>query len=781
MSKRYYLGRYVFDHIVDSDFDPTSKGGQLIAALDPLGRPMPAAPLGGGSLYRIWIVGDSRAEGYNGGDYAAGHGLQYQLARALRTRRGDYCFVGTQLYQDYGTAGLNNPIGSVSPGEYSPMDWEHEGHSGYTMAQVQAGFAGWLATIATTPDVIVYPLGANTGGRTAAQMFNEDLPALLAPTRTALPRTPIIVTTVPPQGASAAVGAAYNALLIAAAAAGSGPFADPMVHLCDTCSDNTLGEHGPDRSVHENNFGYARYGIRLADGIESVLPARRGPVWPRPIRPRALSAKQGIAFLSPSDTASGTNANCDIGSDSFAVDFEITPLQAQEARAVGGATFRHILTLGGTYATGMTICANGDALEVYLGSGGPKLQDVPGVFGKAGVPVRGVVYGDRAKGILLLAIDGTIRSIVSGVAAWSFPTGNATVLGYNASLGMDAFPCEIRDLRVHRGAQGLPGYTTGVTRMAIESSAADGAPLPGTSAWFKCDDTATGSTVADDRGGTSLTLTGAKLLYAPEPGALPWPSGSIEIVQSIATPARDLIGAPLIGLELDAAMGLTFASGKVSNWQDQGPAAHSFAQATAGNRPTQVADGVNGRPAVVFTSAGTSKLACADALSTFLQSGSWHMFMVVQFDALSANNTPNIYGNASVIAEASSRWGVSARPNSGTPKVGAWKVHAGPSYDFTPEITIATGLPYLLEYSFDGTSLNLRAFGGMLGTTPQTVQTTTASSVIDDLTHGMILGADFSGTVYLDGKVPNIVLAKMKLPQDAANRIIADRRSFYRI
>ncbi|MEI7717793.1 MAG: GDSL-type esterase/lipase family protein, partial [Mycobacterium sp.] len=716
-----------------------------LATLATFGR-----PIGGGSLFRIWIVGDSRGEGYNGGDTAAGHGVQYHLARTLRTRRGDYCYVGTQLYPDYGTAGLNNAIGSVSPGEYSPMDWENEGHSGYTMAQVQSGFAGWLATIATTPDVIVLPLGANTGGHTAAAMYATDLPALLAVVRAACPLTPVIVTTVPPQGASAAVGAAYNALLIAGAAAGTGPFADAQVKFCDVCSDNTLAEQGPDGSVHENQFGYARYAVRLADGIEALLPLRTGPTWPRPIRPRVFAAKQGVQFLSPTDTASGANAGCDIGTDSFAIDFEITPLQAQEARAVGTATFRHILTAGSAYATGITITANGDALEVYLGAGGPKLQDVPGVFGKPGVPVRICVHADRVSGIVSLWVDGTLRSIASGVAAWTFATGNNFILGYNGNIGHDAFPCIVRDVRFHRGAAGLLGYVTGATRLMMESSAADGAPLSGTTAWFKCDGTATGTTIVDAMGGTALTLTGAKFVAAPEPGSfLPY-SGSIEIVDSIAPRAIDMIAPGLVGLDLDAALGITLTSAKVSNWQDQGLAAHSFVQGTAGNRPTVTDDGINGRPAVVFTLASTSKLTCADALSTFVQAGQWHCFVVGQYDAFGTNNTPAIYGNQGLINETSSRWGISARSGGGTPNTGAWKVHAGPAYDYTPEVTIAAALPYIWEYSFDGTTMALRMTGGVLGTTLQTSRTTVAASVIDDLTHSMILGTDYSGATCSD-------------------------------
>lgn len=739
-----------------------------------------ARPLGGGSLFRVWIPGDSRGTGYNGGDTAAGHGVQYHLARALRSRRGDVCFVGSTLYTDYGSAGLNNAIGSVSPGEYAPMDWEHEGHSGYTMAQVQAGLSGWLTTIATTPDVVVLGLGANTDGHAAAAIAATDLPALVAATRALLPSSWIIIETVPPQGTPAATMAAYNALIIAHAAAGTGVFADSRVIFCDTCSDFTLAEQGPDGSVHESQFGYAKRALRLAAAIESVLPLRAGPVWPRPKRPRVFARKQGLQFAAATDVATGANAGCDIGSDSFAIDVEVTPLSTQLPRAVGSATYKHILTAGSVYATGLTLTANGDSLSIYLGSGGPKLQDVPGVFGKPGVPVRILIHGDRSSGTLSIWVDGTLRSIATGIAAWSFATGNNLVIGYNAGIGQDAFPCIVRDLRFHRAASGMPLYAPGTLRLHAEASAADGVPLSGTSAWFKCDDTPTTAVAVDALGGTSLTLTGARYVYAPEPSSLPEPSGSIEIVDSIAPTGRDMIGA-LCTLDLDAALGVTLTSSKVSNWQDNSGGAHSFLQATAGNRPTVTEDGINGRPAVVFTSAGTSKLTCADAMSTIIQAGSWHAFIVAQYDSLAANNTPAIYGNHSLLAESSSRWGISARTGAGTPKLGAWKVHAGPVYDYTPEITIATGIPYVIEFSFDGTTITLRTSGGVLGTTVQTAQNTTAATVVDALTGTWILGADYSGTSYANAQIARVIVSKQALQTATATRVRNALRRFYRI
>lgn len=749
-----------------------------------------SSPLGGGSLFRIWGPGDSIREGFNGGDTAAGHGLQYHLARRLRAVRGDICYVGTQQYANYGTSGvngLNNPIGSVNPGEYSPMDWENEGHSGFTMAQVQANLAGWLATIATTPDIVEFGLGANTGGHTAATMANVDLPNLVSACRALLPKSVIIVSTVPPQGVSAATIAGYNNLIIANASAGLPPFNSPTVRFVDTCSDFTVSECGPDSSVHPNQFGYAKLADRLADAIESILPPPKGPTWPRERRPRVMTTEQGILFSNAADTATGINPGCDIGANSFAVDFEITPMESQIERGVGVATFKHILSAGGSYLTGMSVIANGNDLEIYLGAGGPVLQDIPGSFGKPGVPVRVLVYFDNPHGIGILFVDGTIRGVVTGLAAWNFALGAAFTLGNNGVIGQDAYPCIIRDVRFHRSAQGLQTYSPGTIRLMAEKSAIDGIPLSGTSAWYRCDDTPTGTTAADYgpiAGGVALTLTGAQFTSAPEPGSLPEPSCSLEVIEPAAPAARDMIG-PLCTLDLDAAMGITFAAGaKISNWQDQSLAgAHSFAQATAGNQPTKVEDGINGRPAIVFATASTTKLLCADALSTFIQAGNWHMFIVAQYAQFNRNDAVNLYANDSLISESTSRWGIGGRSGGGTPLGSGWKVHAGPVYDYTSEVTIASNLPFIFEYCWDNTALSFqyRVAGGVLGTTPQNSPGITKAGVLDLLTGTLALGVDYTRTQYSDCMISRVIIANQKLPVQVATRVRQQLGQFYRI
>ncbi|NJO19795.1 MAG: hypothetical protein HC838_06605 [Spirulinaceae cyanobacterium RM2_2_10] len=86
---------------------------------------------------KIMPLGDSITDGYN-----LPGGYRFPLWQALRDRGYPIDFVGSQ--------------------QNGPATWperEHEGHSGWKIAQIHQRLTGWLAT--TQPDIILLLIGTN--------------------------------------------------------------------------------------------------------------------------------------------------------------------------------------------------------------------------------------------------------------------------------------------------------------------------------------------------------------------------------------------------------------------------------------------------------------------------------------------------------------------------------------------------------------------------------------------------------------------------------------------
>ena len=123
---------------------PGCKTVALAALLFGLLTTHPGTAGAGTPPVRIMPLGDSITDGYP----SSLAGYRYMLYQLLTSAGFNVDFVGNQ--DDNGTVGL--------------PDWDHEGHSGYRIDQIEAGFPGWFNTI-SDPDIILLLIGTNDYGQ----------------------------------------------------------------------------------------------------------------------------------------------------------------------------------------------------------------------------------------------------------------------------------------------------------------------------------------------------------------------------------------------------------------------------------------------------------------------------------------------------------------------------------------------------------------------------------------------------------------------------------------
>lgn len=714
-------------------------------------------------IFTVWSLGDSVSAGY-GEDRAGSFGFQAHMHRALSSRRADVASIGSLLFRDWSATSADARV-DADPGEYAPQDWEHDGHTGNTIAQITTGVPTWFASAGSiVPDVITLMCGGNTGGLTAAQNL-----ALLSALRTAIravaPNAHVIQSTITLLSDPTYMSA-FNGGLAATITA----FNDPKWHYVDIAGKLTAADITV--SGHPNLQGYAILGITFADEIEKWLPPRKGQVFPRLVRRRVNATDNGIRMVAASDKASGTNANCEPGAGSFAVEGWFTPTTLPEPDGI----YRAIVQYGSGATNVFSLVSNGKSMSVYLASGGPDISYTPGCFGAVGEPVHWFVhcYRNGANSVVSLWVNGILRGILKGKAAWTIAAGASFNLGSNVNY--DALPGIHSDVRFYKGSAGLPAYGVGL-RQLIQSCYADGVPLTGCTAYFKCDEAA--SPCIDTFGGTSLTLTGAAMVGQAQPGGQN-PANARVSATTITSP-REVGSANTLWLRGDT--GTTIVSSKVSSYYDQSGSTRTFAQGTAGNRPVVLADGINGRPTISFRIANTSKLTCTSALSTLITASQWHVFIVAQFATIVATGGPPFYVNDSLISisDGATVWGISARVATGTPKVVGHYRTTAPAYVATPEVTIATGIPYIFEFSRDGTNTYLRVTGGVLGTTSQAEVSAVLADQFAVTGTAINLGVAYDGTTYSDVDIGEVIVCNKRLTVPDATRMRNMLRDYYKI
>lgn len=85
-------------------------------------------------------------------------------------------------------------VGLQSTGPYNLADWDHEGHVGATISQIDGGVTGWIR--ANPPDIILLHIGTNDVlANTPASTMTQNLSKLIGDIFAAKPDTYVIVST----------------------------------------------------------------------------------------------------------------------------------------------------------------------------------------------------------------------------------------------------------------------------------------------------------------------------------------------------------------------------------------------------------------------------------------------------------------------------------------------------------------------------------------------------------------------------------------------------------
>ncbi|RSM64267.1 SGNH hydrolase [Actinoplanes sp. ATCC 53533] len=190
---------------------------------------------------RVMPLGDSITDGFNvpGG---------YRVDLWQKFVAGGYRidFVGSQFN---GPAGLG--------------DHDHQGHSGWTIAQIDANAASWLR--ATTPRTVLLHIGTNDMFSASAGA-PQRLSTLLDTITTTAPDAEVFVSTIIPLSGADSQVRTYNAAIPGIVR--SKVNAGRRVHLVDMYPALTLADLAD--GVHPNAGGYSKMATVWYDALRSV-------------------------------------------------------------------------------------------------------------------------------------------------------------------------------------------------------------------------------------------------------------------------------------------------------------------------------------------------------------------------------------------------------------------------------------------------------------------------------------------------------------------------------
>ncbi|NYH41569.1 lysophospholipase L1-like esterase [Micromonospora jinlongensis] len=169
-----------------------------------------------------------------------------------------------ELWQRFATGGYRvDFVGSQFNGPASLGDHDHQGHSGWTIAQIDANVVTWLR--ATNPRTVLLHIGTN-------DMYGDTsgapgrLAALVDKITNNAPNADVFVATIVPKSGADNQVRAYNAaipgIVQTRAAAGK------RVHLVDMYRALTLGDLAD--GVHPNATGYRKMAAAWYDALRSV-------------------------------------------------------------------------------------------------------------------------------------------------------------------------------------------------------------------------------------------------------------------------------------------------------------------------------------------------------------------------------------------------------------------------------------------------------------------------------------------------------------------------------
>jgi lysophospholipase L1-like esterase len=154
-------------------------------------------------------------------------------------------------------------VGSQFNGPSSLGDHDHQGHSGWTIAQIDANVVNWLR--ATTPRTVLLHIGTN-------DMFNgsagapQRLSTLIDRITTTAPEAEVFVSTIIPLSGADSQVRTYNAAIPAMVQSKAN--AGRRVHLVDMYPALTLADLAD--GVHPNAGGYSKMATVWYNALRSV-------------------------------------------------------------------------------------------------------------------------------------------------------------------------------------------------------------------------------------------------------------------------------------------------------------------------------------------------------------------------------------------------------------------------------------------------------------------------------------------------------------------------------
>ncbi|MBT8224130.1 MAG: SGNH hydrolase [Dactylosporangium sp.] len=154
-------------------------------------------------------------------------------------------------------------VGSMSNGPGNLGDHDHEGHSGWTISQIDANIVSWLTTY--TPKTILLHIGTNDMISSASSAPSQ-LSTLLDHITTTAPNAEVFVATIIPLSFADAAVRTYNAAIpgIVQAQASAGK----RVHLVEMYSALTTADLAD--GVHPNAGGYSKMADVWYEALQSV-------------------------------------------------------------------------------------------------------------------------------------------------------------------------------------------------------------------------------------------------------------------------------------------------------------------------------------------------------------------------------------------------------------------------------------------------------------------------------------------------------------------------------
>ncbi|MEO3754999.1 SGNH/GDSL hydrolase family protein [Streptomyces sp. B6B3] len=183
------------------------------------------------------------------------------------------------LWQKFLTGGQEvDFVGSMSNGPSSLTDKNHEGHSGWTIAQIDSNINGWLATY--QPNTILLHIGTN-------DMYGSDpggapnrLSALLDRITAQSPNAELFVATIVPISFADGTVRTFNAQIPGIVQ--SKVNAGKRVHLVDMYSRLTNADLAD--GVHPNAGGYSKMATAWYEALLSVPGSIGNAATPAPAR-----------------------------------------------------------------------------------------------------------------------------------------------------------------------------------------------------------------------------------------------------------------------------------------------------------------------------------------------------------------------------------------------------------------------------------------------------------------------------------------------------------------